>query len=97
MITPQGEQPAPSSIELPPSLEDVQSAEAAVQEQAAAVRALKESQGLTNQDPQVQAAVAELQQRKAALTELQDKYKAALDEAAAAATAPLTVDSSAEE
>lgn len=97
VVTVQGEQVAPSSIELPPSQEDVAAAEAAVQEQAAAVRALKEGQGLTNADPQVQAAVAELQTRKAALTELSEKYQAALREAEAEAAAPATVESSAEE
>ena len=35
-------------IELPPSSEDIVSAEAAVEEQAAAVRNLKEGQGRTN-------------------------------------------------
>ena len=45
------------------------------------------------QDPAVQAAVAELQQRKQELAELQAKYKAALEEAEAAAAAPPTVES----
>ena len=36
-------------IELPPSEEDILSAEAAVEEQAAVVRSLKEGQGRTNQ------------------------------------------------
>lgn len=45
----QGEAPAPSAVELPPSAEDVAAAEAAVAEQGAAVRALKEQQGLANQ------------------------------------------------
>lgn len=97
VVSVQGEQVAPSSIELPPSQEDMAAAEAAVQEQAAAVRALKEGQGLTNADPQVQAAVAELQTRKAALAELSEKYQAALREAEAEAAAPATVESSAEE
>lgn len=97
IVTVQGEQVAPSSIEVPPSQEDVAAAEAAVQEQAAAVRALKEGQGLTNADPQVQDAVAELQQRKAALAELQEKYQAAVKEAEAEAAAPPTLESSGEE
>jgi len=97
IVTVQGEQIGPSSIEIPPSQEDVAAAEAAVQEQAAAVRALKEGQGLGNQDPQVQQAVAELQQRKSVLTELQEKYQAALREAEAEAAAPPTVESSTEE
>jgi hypothetical protein len=45
------------------------------------------------QDSQVQEAVAELQARKQALSELQAKYDAALKEAEAAAAAPPTVDS----
>lgn len=96
-MTVQGEQPGPSSIEVPPSQEDVAAAEAAVQEQAAAVRALKEGEGLGNADPKVQQAVAELQQRKAAQTALQEKYQAVLREAEAEAAAPATVESSAEE
>jgi hypothetical protein len=83
LITPQGEQPQPSSVELPPSLEEVQAAQAAVQEQGAAVRALKEGQGLTNADPAVQAAVTELQQRKEAAEQMQQRYQLALREAAA--------------
>lgn len=49
LVTVQGEAPPPSAIEIPPSQEDVAAAEAAVAEQAAAVRALKEQQGLGNQ------------------------------------------------
>lgn len=96
IVTVQGEEVGPSTIELPPSQEDVAAAEAAVQEQAAAVRALKEGQGLTNADPQVVKAVAELQQRKAALVELQEKYQAAVREAEVEAAAPPTVEDSAE-
>jgi len=48
---------------------------------------------VTLQDPQVQEAVAELQQRKQVLADLQAKYKAALEEAAAAEAAPPTVES----
>eukprot|EP00879_Flechtneria_rotunda_P019675 GHRR01020674.1.p1 GENE.GHRR01020674.1~~GHRR01020674.1.p1 ORF type:complete len:231 (+),score=83.46 GHRR01020674.1:689-1381(+) len=91
--TVQGEAPPPSAVEIPPSLEDVQAAGTAVQEQAATVRQLKEGQGLTNQDFQVQEAVANLQERKKALAELQEKYEAALQEAEDAANAPPTIES----
>lgn len=97
IVTVQGEQVGPSSIEVPPSKEDVAAAEAAVQEQAAAVRALKEGQGLTNADSKVQDAVAELQQLKAVLAELQEKYQAAVREAEAEAAAPPTVEDTTEE
>lgn len=40
---------APPAAELPPTEEDLAAAEAAVAEQAAAVRALKEQPGMTNQ------------------------------------------------
>lgn len=79
-------------MELPPSAEEVQAAEAAVSQQAAAVRALKEGQGLANTDPAVQEAVAELQARKAALESLRARFEAALREAEADAAAPPTVD-----
>ena len=46
-------------------------AEAAVTDQAEAVRALKEGQGLTNADEAVRAAVAELLQRKERVEVLQ--------------------------
>lgn len=49
LVTVQGEAPPPSTIEIPPSKEDLEAAEAAVQEQATVVRQLKEGQGLTNQ------------------------------------------------
>jgi hypothetical protein len=49
VVTVQGQAPPASSIELPPSKEDVDAAAAAVQEQGAAVRQLKEEQGLSNQ------------------------------------------------
>lgn len=97
IVTVQGEEPGPANIEMPPTQEDVTAAEAAVQEQAAAVRALKEERGLTNASPHVQKAVAELQQRKAALAELQEKYQAAVREAELEAAAPATVESSNEE
>lgn len=96
IVTVQGEEVGPSIIEVPPSQEDVAAAEAAVQEQAAAVRALKEGQGLTNADPQVQNAVAELQQRKDTLAKLQERYQAAVREAEADAAAPATIDSAEE-
>lgn len=44
------------------------------------------------QDPQVQEAVAELQQRKQLLDDVQARYKAALAEAEAAAAAPPTME-----
>lgn len=91
LVTPQGEQPPPSAVELPPSLEEVQAAEGAVQEQAARVRGMKEGQGLGNADALVQAAVAELQRRKTKLSALQEKYDAALREAQAEAAAPPTL------
>lgn len=50
--------------------EEIAAAEAAVAEQAAAVRALKDEQGLTNSSPEVEAAVAVLLERKAALEAL---------------------------
>jgi hypothetical protein len=46
LVTIQGE--APPQLELPPSQEDVDKAEAAVQQQADLVRVLKEGKGLTN-------------------------------------------------
>jgi hypothetical protein len=46
-VTVQGD--APPAVELPPTEEDLAAAEAAVTEQGAAVRALKEERGLTNQ------------------------------------------------
>lgn len=68
--------------EEPPSADEMAAAEAAVGARGAAVRALKEEQGLTNADEEVQAAVAQLLKAKAALEGL--KKKAA---AGAAATA----------
>ncbi|GAB4816513.1 hypothetical protein N2152v2_003559 [Parachlorella kessleri] len=61
----------------PPTPEDIQAAEAAVQEQAAAVRQLKEDQGLTNADDAVKAAVAELLARKEKLEHLKQRAAAA--------------------
>ncbi len=50
-----------------PSAEDIAEAEKAVEEQAAEVRRLKDEEGLTNSDPEVQDAVATLLERKSAL------------------------------
>lgn len=55
-VTVQGDA-APVS-EAPPTEEDIQAAEAAVQEQAATVRSLKEGQGLTNQVGSLNETVA---------------------------------------
>ncbi|GLC38930.1 hypothetical protein PLESTB_000462500 [Pleodorina starrii] len=66
-----------------PSPEEMAAAEAAVAEQAAAVRALKEQQGLSNQDIPVQLAVYELKKRKERLAALQKR----LEEELAAAKA----------
>ena len=84
MVRVQGDAPPQSSIELPPSEADVAAATAAATEQAAAVRALKEVRGLANSDPEVQAAVAELQALKATAAEVSARYEAALAEAAGA-------------
>ena len=62
------------------------SAEDAVAEQAALVRALKEEHGLGNEDEEVMENVALLLRRKAKLEALQKRVKAA-DAAAAAAPA----------
>ncbi|KXZ44265.1 hypothetical protein GPECTOR_70g496 [Gonium pectorale] len=61
-----------------PTPEDLQAAEAAVAEQAASVRYLKESAGLSNQDIPVQIAVLELKKRKEKLAELQKRLEDAL-------------------
>lgn len=72
-------------VELPPSEEDVQTAEAAVEAQAAWVRSLKEGpQALGNQDAQVQAAVTELKARKEAVMTLRRRMDEALKDAMAA-------------
>ncbi|KIZ05842.1 hypothetical protein MNEG_2119 [Monoraphidium neglectum] len=73
LVTVQGD--APPAVELPPTEEDLAAAEAAVTEQGAAVRALKEERGLTNQDPEVVAAVAELKARKEAQAALQRRWE----------------------
>ena len=53
-----------------PSTEDLEAAEKAVEEQAAEVRRLKEEEGLSNSDKEVQAAVEILLERKSALSAL---------------------------
>lgn len=67
-----------------PSEEEVAAAQAAVEEQGAFVRNLKEGQGLNNQDAEVIAAVAELKSRKERLQEMQEKRAAAAAAPAAA-------------
>ncbi|KAL4431366.1 hypothetical protein ABPG75_006622 [Micractinium tetrahymenae] len=69
----------------PPSPEAIAAAEAAVAEQGALVRSLKEEQGLGNSSEEVQEAVARLLQLKGELQALQEA--AAVAEAAAAAAA----------
>ena len=54
------------------SPEDIEKAAKAVDEQAAEVRRLKDEDGLTNADPEVQDAVAELLKRKSALAALEE-------------------------
>lgn len=72
-------------IELPPSEADIQAAEAAVEAQAGVVRTLKEGPpALGNQDPQVQAAVAELKARKEAVVTMKKKMEETLKAAMAA-------------
>eukprot|EP00198_Chlamydomonas_reinhardtii_P002501 XP_001691837.1 predicted protein [Chlamydomonas reinhardtii] len=66
-----------------PTPEEIEAAEAAVAEQAAHVRSLKEVQGLQNNDIPVQIAVMELKKRKEKLAALQK----ALDDALAASKA----------
>ncbi|EFJ51975.1 hypothetical protein VOLCADRAFT_87027 [Volvox carteri f. nagariensis] len=61
-----------------PSPAEIQGAEAAVSDQAAHVRSLKEQQGLTNQDIPVQLAVFELKKRKEHLAKLQKQLQDAL-------------------
>ncbi|GAX75463.1 hypothetical protein CEUSTIGMA_g2906.t1 [Chlamydomonas eustigma] len=68
----------PAEIEVPPSAGDVEAAEVAVEEQAAAVRHLKEALGKTNMDPEVQAAVAELKARKEKMQVLKSKFEEAV-------------------
>ncbi|KAK9818135.1 hypothetical protein WJX72_007683 [[Myrmecia] bisecta] len=74
-----GTRGGPASEPAPPAAaengaaaeEQLAAAEAAVQEQADAVRDLKDNQGLTNADPEVKAAVTELLARKSKLESLQ--------------------------
>ncbi|GIL72948.1 hypothetical protein Vretifemale_3190 [Volvox reticuliferus] len=61
-----------------PTPEQIQAAEAAIAEQAAHVRFLKEEQGLSNQDIPVQLAVYELKKRKETLAKLQKQLEDAL-------------------
>lgn len=61
-------------------LENGDGAESAVEEQANAVRELKEGQGLTNEDAAVKEAVAELLSRKGRLQSLQDDAARAEEE-----------------
>jgi hypothetical protein len=70
-----------------PTAEDVVAAEAAVVEQSAVVRELKEGRGLGNGSEEVQAAVAELLRRKEAVVALRAAVAAAEAAAAAAAAA----------
>lgn len=57
--------------------EEVDAAKKAVEQQAEAVRELKEVKGLANCDPEVQAAVEVLLERKAVLGELEERLKGA--------------------
>ena len=59
----------------PPSAEEIAAAKAAVDSQAAEVR-MKDEDGLTNSDPEVQDAVAELLARKSVLAELEENVEA---------------------
>ena len=56
-----------------PSSADIEAASAAVEKQAKEVRRLKEDEGLTNSDKEVQAAVSELLDRKRTLAALEEK------------------------
>lgn len=73
----------PPEVKLPPTEDELRAAEAAVDQQAELVRSLKQGQGLSNQDPQVQDAVAELKLRKQYVEDLRRQ----MDEALAAAEA----------
>lgn len=59
-----------------PSPEDLAAAVKAVDEQAAEVRRLKDDEGMSNSDPEVQEAVSELLARKSALAALEEKVAA---------------------
>ncbi|GIL43019.1 hypothetical protein Vafri_826 [Volvox africanus] len=73
----EGEGVAEGALDIP-APEQIQAAEAAVAEQAAHVRSLKEEQGLSNQDIPVQLAVHELKKRKDTLAKLQKQVEDAL-------------------
>lgn len=67
--------PAPEATDEPeatdaPSPEAIAAAENAIEEQATEVRRLKDEEGLTNSDPEVQEAVAALLVRKSALASM---------------------------
>jgi hypothetical protein len=58
--------------------EDIQAAEAAVEEQAAWIRSMKETEGRTNADPLIQGAVLELKNRKQRVDDLKKGQAEAL-------------------
>jgi hypothetical protein len=62
-----------ATADAAPSASDIAAAAEAVEEAAAKVRNLKEGDGLTNADPEVQAAVSELLAKKSALAELEER------------------------
>jgi hypothetical protein len=62
----------PEAGDAAPSPEDIEKAKKAIDEQAAEVRRLKDDEGLTNTDSEVQDAVAELLKRKSALVALEE-------------------------
>lgn len=68
--------PPESQSETPVTDSDISEAEAGVEEQASAVRELKESQGMSNNDEAVKGAVAELLKRKETLQGLQNRLTA---------------------
>ena len=59
-----------------PSPEELAAAKNAVDEQAAEVRRLKDDEGMSNSDPEVQEAVSELLARKSALAVLEEEVSA---------------------
>ncbi|KAG2448270.1 hypothetical protein HYH02_006854 [Chlamydomonas schloesseri] len=75
---PDAEEEAAAAGPSIPTPEEIEAAEAAVAEQAAHVRSLKEVQGLQNNDIPVQIAVMELKKRKEKLTSLQKALEDAL-------------------
>jgi len=70
-------QPEPPAAAEAPAADELEAARAAVAAQGDEVRRLKEGQGLSNGDPAVAAAVAELLERKAALAALEERADAA--------------------